>query len=84
MRARLPVLDDVAGRAGGALSMIAGLREEMQAMVRGAVDEALRRLDQVRREEVEVLEERVAALEAARASPDRPAAPERPAAGADA
>ena len=90
MRARLPLLDDVAGMAGGALSMVAGLREEMQALVRGAVDEALRRLDLVRREEVEVLEDRVTALEAALASLEHPAAPEHPtsrehpAAGADA
>lgn len=84
MRARLPILDDVAGMAGGALSVVAGLREEMQSLVRGAVDEALRRLDVVRREEVEVLEERVAALEAALTSLERPAAQERPAAGPDA
>ncbi|MDE2333416.1 MAG: accessory factor UbiK family protein [Rhodospirillales bacterium] len=73
MRARPAFLDDLAGMAGGALSMVAGLREEIQAVVRGAVDEALRRLDLVRREEMEVLEERVAALEAAVAALERPA-----------
>jgi BMFP domain-containing protein YqiC len=72
MRARPAFLDDLAGMAGGALSMVAGLREEIQAVVRGAVDEALRRLDLVRREEMEVLEERVAALEAAVAALERP------------
>ena len=72
MRARFPILDDVAGMAAGGLSVAAGLREEMQALVRGAVDEALRRLELVRREEVEVLEDRVAALEAALGSQERP------------
>ncbi len=75
MRARPAFLDDLAGMAGGALSMVAGMREEIQAVVRGAVDEALRRLDLVRREEVEVLEDRVAALEAAVAAMERPAPP---------
>ena len=78
MRVRPPLLDDLAGMAGGALSIVAGLREEVQAIVRGAVDEALRRLDLVRREEVEVLEDRVAALEAALALLERPAATETP------
>lgn len=70
MRARPPFLDDLTGLAGGALSVVAGLREEIHAIVGGAVDEALRRLDLVRREEFEVLEERVAALEAALATHD--------------
>lgn len=73
MRVRPPFLDDIAGVAGGALSVVAGMREEIQSVVRGAVDEALRRLDLVRREEVEVLEDRVAALEAALAALERPA-----------
>ncbi len=76
MRARPPFFDDIAGMAGGALSVVAGMREEIQAIVRGAVDETLRRLDLVRREEVEVLEDRVAALESALAGlvPPAPAA----------
>ena len=73
MRVRPPFLDDIAGVAGGALSVVAGMREEIQSVVRGAVDEALRRLDLVRREELEVLEDRVAALEAALAVLERPA-----------
>ncbi len=73
MRVRPPFLDDIAGVAGGALSVVAGMREEIQSVVRGAVDEALRRLDLVRREEVEVLEDRVVALEAALAALERPA-----------
>jgi BMFP domain-containing protein YqiC len=73
MRARPPFFDDLAGMAGGALSVVAGMREEIQAIVRGAVDETLRRLDLVRREEVEVLEDRVAALESALAGRVAPA-----------
>lgn len=75
MPARPPFLDDLAGMAGGALSAVAGLREELHAIARGAADEALRRLDLVRREEFEVLEDRVAALEAALAA----TAPKEPA-----
>jgi BMFP domain-containing protein YqiC len=70
--------DDLAGVAGGALSALAGLREELEAMMRATVEEAVRRLDLVRREELdaamelaanarawqEAAEERVAKLEA--------------------
>ena len=70
--------DDLAGVAGGALSALAGLREEIEAVVRSKIDEAVRRLDLVRREELdaamdlaaharagqEATEGRLAALEA--------------------
>jgi BMFP domain-containing protein YqiC len=70
--------EDLAGVAGGAISALAGLREEVEAVVRARVDEAIRRLELVRRDELEavtelaanaraaqeVLEARVAALEA--------------------
>ena len=49
--------DDLAGVAGGALSAIAGLREELSAMVRARVDEAVRRLELVKREEFEAMAE---------------------------
>ena len=49
--------DDIAGVAGGAMSALAGLREEAEAMIRSRLDEAIRRLDLVRREEVEALRE---------------------------
>lgn len=72
------ILDDLAGVAGGAISALAGLREEAEAIVRARVDDAIRRLDLVRREELEAMtelatnaragqeaaEERLAALEA--------------------
>lgn len=72
------LFDDLAGLAGGAVSAIAGLKDEAEAVVRARVDEALRRLDVVRREEFEAVaamaarareaqeaaEARIAALEA--------------------
>ncbi len=81
MSDRPKFFDDLAGVAGGALSALAGLREEISSMVRARVDEAVRRLDLVKREEFEVvaelarrareqaaaLELRVAALEGANA-----------------
>jgi len=57
MPVRPRLFDDLAGVAGGALSAFAGLREELEAMVRGRVDETLRRLDLVRREELDAITE---------------------------
>ncbi len=53
--------DDLAGLAGGALSAVSGLRDEVEAMVRARIDEKLRRLELVRREEMEVAMELAAA-----------------------
>ena len=69
--------DDLAGVAGGAISALAGLREEMEALARARIDETIRRLELVRREEFdaamelasnaragqEAAEQRLAALE---------------------
>lgn len=49
------LLDDLAGMAGGAVSALVGIRDEVEAMVRARVYEALRRLDLVRREEFEAV-----------------------------
>lgn len=49
--------DDLAGVAGGAISALAGLREEAEAMIRARIDETIRRLDLVRREELEAMAE---------------------------
>jgi BMFP domain-containing protein YqiC len=51
------IFDDLAGVAGGALSALAGIREEIEAMVRARIDEAIRRLELVRREELDALAE---------------------------
>jgi BMFP domain-containing protein YqiC len=53
MTDRPKFFDDLAGVAGGALSALSGLREEGEAMVRAQIDEAIRRLELVRREEME-------------------------------
>ena len=47
------IFDDLAGVAGGALSALAGLKDEAEAIGRARVDETLRRLDLVRRDEME-------------------------------
>ncbi len=57
MAERPRFFEDIAGVAGGALSALAGLREEMEAMVRARVDDAIRRLELVRREELDAVAE---------------------------
>lgn len=71
-------LDDLAGVAGGAFSLLAGLRAEMEAMARAQAEGMVRRLELARaadldaamelarraREQGEALQARVAALEA--------------------
>ncbi|MDE8348716.1 MAG: accessory factor UbiK family protein [Acidocella sp.] len=82
MNDRPKFFDDLAGVAGGALSALAGMREEIASMARARVDEAVRRLDLIKRDEFDVmvematlareqselLEARVKVLEAALAS----------------
>lgn len=58
MRGKLA--DDVAGVAGGAISALVGLRREAEAMARSAVEEMVRRLDLVTREEFDALREMAA------------------------
>lgn len=53
-------LDDLAGMAGGAFSMLSGLRAEMEAMARAQVEALVQRLELARAEDVE------AAMEVAR------------------
>jgi len=57
MADRPRILDDIAGVAGGALSALVGIREEVEAIVRARIDEAVRRLDLVKREELEAMAE---------------------------
>lgn len=77
-RKRGGLFDDLAGVAGGAFSAIAGIRGEVEALVRTQMDQMVQRLELVKREELdaalevarraregqEALEARVAALEA--------------------
>jgi len=53
MAERPRFFDDLAGVAGGAVSALTGLRDEAEAMVRSRLEEAIRRLDLVKREELE-------------------------------
>jgi len=96
MTERPKFFDDLAGVAGGAMSALAGLREEVASMVRARVDEAVRRLDLIKREEFEAMAElarraraqsealelRVAALEAGAAPAGAAPADAAPAAAA--
>jgi BMFP domain-containing protein YqiC len=52
--------DDLAGVAGGAISALAGLRQEAEAIVRARIDEAIRALDLVRRDEYDAVMEMAA------------------------
>ena len=55
MAERPRFFEDLAGVAGGAISALSGLREEMEAMVRARIDETIRKLELVRREELEAV-----------------------------
>lgn len=57
MTERPRIFDDLAGVAGGAISALAGLREEAEAMVRARIDETIRKLDLVRRDELDAIAE---------------------------
>ena len=57
MAERPRFFDDLAGVAGGAISALAGLREEIEAVARARIDEAIRRLDLVKREELDAMTE---------------------------
>lgn len=74
---RAKFMDDLAGVAGGAFSVLAGLRTEAEAMAKSQAEAMVRRFDLVKREELdaamevarrarehaEALETRVTALE---------------------
>jgi BMFP domain-containing protein YqiC len=60
MAERPRFFDDLAGVAGGAFSALAGMREEVEATIRARVDEAIRRLDLVKREDLEAVQEMAA------------------------
>jgi len=60
MTERPKFFDDLAGVAGGAFSALAGLREEAESMIRARVDEAIRKLDLVKREDLDAVQEMAA------------------------
>ena len=61
MAERPRFFDDLAGVAGGAFSALAGMREEVESTVRARVDEVIRSLDLVKREDLEAVQEMAAA-----------------------
>jgi BMFP domain-containing protein YqiC len=52
--------EDLSGVAGGAFSALAGLRDEVESVMRARFDEVMQRLDLVRREEFEAAKEMAA------------------------
>ena len=60
MADRPKFFDDLAGVAGGAFSALAGLQQEMESLVRARIDEAIRKLDLVRREDLDAVHEMAA------------------------
>ncbi len=64
MADRPRIFDDLAGMAGGAISALSGLREEIEAMVRARLDEAVRRLELVKKDEFDAVAEMAATARA--------------------
>ena len=60
MSDRPRIFDDLAGVAGGAISALVGMRDEAEAMVRARIDETIRKLDLVRRDELDAMTEMAA------------------------
>lgn len=54
------VFDDIAGVAGGAFSAFTGLYDEAESMFRARMDEAIGKLNLVRREDLEAVQEMAA------------------------
>lgn len=57
MAERKNFMDDVAGLAGGAMSVLTGVKDEIESLVRARIEEAIRRLDLVKREELDAVRE---------------------------
>ncbi len=53
MSDRPRIIEDMAGVAGGALSVLSGIRDEAEALMRSRVEAVIRRLDLVTREEMD-------------------------------
>lgn len=60
MSDRPKFFDDLAGVAGGAISALGGIRDEFESMVRSWIDDAVRRLELVRHEEMEAVQQMAA------------------------
>ena len=62
---RARMMDDLAGVAGGAFSVLTGIRAEIEAIAKAQAEAIIRRLDLVRREELD------AAMDVARRARDQ-------------
>lgn len=60
MTERPRFFDDLAGVAGGAFSALAGLRDEAETLMRARVEDVIRKLDLVKREDLEAVQEMAA------------------------
>jgi len=57
MAERPRFFDDLAGVAGGAISALTGLRDEAGSVARARMEDAIRKLDLVRRDELDAVRE---------------------------
>jgi hypothetical protein len=55
MAERPRFFDDLAGVAGGALSALTGLRDEAESVARARLEDAIRKLDLVKRDELDAV-----------------------------
>ncbi len=53
MAERPRFFDDLAGVAGGAISALTGLRDEAESVARARIEDAIRKLDLVKRDELD-------------------------------
>ena len=53
MAERAKFFDDLAGVAGGAISALSGLRDEAESLAKSRIEEVIRRLDLVKRDELQ-------------------------------
>jgi BMFP domain-containing protein YqiC len=60
MAERPRFFDDLAGVAGGAMSALAGVRDEAEALFRARLDEGVRKLELVKREDLDAIAEMAA------------------------
>ncbi len=57
MSDRKGLMDDLTGLAGGAMSLVSGIRDEVESLVKSRIEDTLRRLDLARRDELDAVRE---------------------------
>lgn len=58
----ISILDDVAKVAGGAVNVLSGLQQQIKQDVQSRVEDIAARMDLVPREDLEIAEQRIAAM----------------------